>query len=63
MSNFIGFGSSSPLILISFGPARLREPGAPQFAFGGGGDVLHLVGWGGGGELVRRDALPPDGGC
>ena len=60
MSDFIGFGSSSPLILISFGPGRPPEPGSPPFVFGEGGELLELVGWGGGGELVRRDALPPD---
>jgi len=63
VNEFIGFGSSSPLILVSFGPTRPPEPGAPQFVFGGGGDVLHLVGWGGGGQLVRSDVLPPDAGC
>ena len=63
MSEFIGFGSSSPLILISFGPAGPPTTGLPPFEFSEGGEVLHLVGWGGGGELVRRDAVPPDAGC
>lgn len=63
MSEFIGFGSSSPLILISFGPARPPTPGSPPFEFGEGGALLQLVGWGGGGELVRRDSLPPDVSC
>lgn len=62
MSNFIGFGSSSPLILISFGVARPSQPGSPPFEFGEGGELLELVGGGGGGEFVRRDSLPSDTG-
>jgi len=62
VSNFIGFGSPSPLILISFGVARPPQPGSPPCDFGEGGELLELVGWGAGGELVRRDSLPSDAG-
>jgi len=63
MSNFIDFGSSSPLILVSFGPTRPQQPGSPPFVFSEGAELLELVGWGCGGELVRRDAVPPAAGC
>ena len=61
MSNFIGFGSSSPLILISFGPARLPRPGSSPIVFGEGVAERAFVAAEIGGDPAAADAGSGEG--
>jgi hypothetical protein len=63
MTFVFGYGSPADWYHIEFAAEHPVPVDASPFVFGASGEVLHLVGWGCGGELVRLDAVPPDAGC